>query len=185
MNDSEICAQLEGLLFAVGKPLSRRELLKMLEVDDATLERAIKIASAAHERGITVVDDGVQVELRVAAQASAAVERARAGENARDIGRAGLEVLAAVLYRGPLSRAGVDFIRGVNSSQTLRTLTMRGLVRRTQNPKDDRSFLYEPTTELLAAMGATHVRDLPDFDAVKDKLLALEEAYRNVQSEPA
>jgi chromosome segregation and condensation protein ScpB len=55
---------------------------------------------------------------------------------------------------------------------------MRGLVRRVSNPKDERSFLYEPTTELFAEMGITHARDLPDFRDVKEKLTALERAYK-------
>ena len=178
MNDAARAAQLEGLLFAVGKPLSRAELARMLDVDAESLERALKIASHA-ERGVVLVDDGTEVELRVAPDVADVVERLRRDEQSRDIGRAGLEVLAAVLYRGPLSRADIDFIRGVNSSQTLRTLTLRGLVRRMQNPKDERSFLYEPTTELLATLGATHPRDVPDFDEVRSKLASLEAAYRS------
>src|ERR1700733_1908444 len=103
MNDTELAAQLEGLLFAVGKPLSRRDLMKSLDIDAEALERVIKILSMANNRGVVVVDDGKQVELRIAPGAAALVERARAQENTRDIGRAGLEVLAAVLYKGPLS----------------------------------------------------------------------------------
>ena len=94
-----------------------------------------------------------------------------------------MEALSAVLYRGPLSRAGIDFIRGVNSSQTLRTLTLRGLLRRIPNPKDERSFLYEPTTELLAELGVSRLQDLPDYAQVRDKLRQLEEAYRQKQEE--
>jgi len=80
------------------------------------------------------------------------------------------------LYRGALSRAQIDFIRGVNSSQTLRTLAMRGLVRKIPNPKDERSFLYEPTTELLAELGVSQIADLPEFETIREKLRTLEEA---------
>src|SRR6185295_5857915 len=100
----------------------------------------------------------------------------------REVGRAGQEVLSAVLYRGPLTRSEIDFIRGVNSSQTLRTLTMRGLVRKVQNPKDSRSFLYEATTELLATLGVARARDLPDYAEVREKLSKLEEAYRQKEA---
>ncbi len=178
MHDSELMAQIEGLLFALGKPLARADIAKMTGADADAVEGALADLLVQSGRGTVLVDDGRMVELRVAPAAAGLVERVRKDEYSREIGKAGTETLSAILYRGPLSRAEIDFIRGVNSSQTIRTLTMRGLVRRVQNPKDERSFLYEPTTELLATLGATHPRDLPDYDAVREKLSALEEAYR-------
>jgi segregation and condensation protein B len=111
------------------------------------------------------------------------VEKIRREELSRDIGRAGLETLSAILYRGPLTRSEVDFIRGVNSSQILRTLLVRGLIRRVTNPKDERSFLYEPTTELFAQLGISHVADLPDYASVRAHLTELEAAYRAKETE--
>ena len=182
MNDRELAQQIEGLLFALGKPLSRADCLTFLHIDASTLERALDHVREHDDRGMVLVDDGAMLELRVAPEVAELVEKLRKEEQRRDIGRAGLEVLAAVLYRGPLTRSEIDFIRGVNSSQTLRTLTMRGLVRKLPNPKDERSFLYEATSELFAALGATSARDLPDFDSVRSKLTELEETYRASQS---
>jgi segregation and condensation protein B len=120
--------------------------------------------------------------LRTVSAAADLIEKVRKDEYAREVGKAGQEVLAAVIYRGPLTRSEIDFIRGVNSSQTLRTLTMRGLVRKLPNPKDSRSFLYESTTELLATIGVQRAQDLPDYAEVRDKLSKLEEAYRQKES---
>lgn len=178
-------SQIEGLLFALGRPVSYIELAKMLEVDVNALAEALvelKHTPSMQNRGIVLVDDGRNVELRASADAAAVIERVRKDEYARDIGKAGLETLATVMYRGPLSRSDIDFIRGVNSSQTLRTLLMRGLVRRIPNPRDERSFLYEVTTEVLAQLGIRDVHDLPDYDEVKEKLTALEESYRNANA---
>lgn len=182
MNDETLAIHIEGLLFAIGKPLSRADLATLTQASDEQVAAALAHLGS-RKSGVVVVDDGHLLELRVAPEVAHLVEQVRRDENSRDIGRAGLEVVAAILYRGPLSRSEIDFIRGVNSSQILRTLTMRGLIRRVANPKDERSYLYEATTELLAAMGATHPRDMPDFDAVRDRLVQLEVAYRNAQQE--
>ncbi len=179
---SDLAHKIEALLFALGRPLSRKELTKMLSAEEATVSAAI-VELQEHLQGIVVVDDGSEVELRVGPTASELIEKVRKEEYSRDIGKAGLEALSAVLYRGPLTRSEIDFIRGVNSSQTLRTLTLRGLVRKIPNPKDERSFLYEPTTELLAELGVSRPQDLPDYSDIKQKLQALEEAYRQKQSE--
>jgi len=178
---NNLAHSIEGLLFALGKPLSRKELLRMLDADTQSLEDAIAIL-AAKQGGVAVVDDGVTLELRVAPSVAATIEKVRREEYVRDIGRAGLEVLAAIIYRGPLSRAEIDFIRGVNSSQTIRTLTMRGLIRRTQNPKDERSFLYEATTELFASLSITHAHDLPEYEQVRNTLSTLEATYKETST---
>lgn len=174
---TETAIKIEALLFALGRPLSRAEIIKLTRVPEGELEPALA-ELAQRGGGIALVDDGKQVELRAAPAAAPLIEAVRKSEYEREIGRAGAEALAAVLYRGPLTRAEIDFIRGVNSSQTLRTLTLRGLVRRVPNPKDERSFLYEPTTELLAQLGVASVRELPEHNAVREKLAVLEAAYR-------
>ncbi|MES2203564.1 MAG: SMC-Scp complex subunit ScpB [Patescibacteria group bacterium] len=184
MAQSDIEIKIEALLFALGRPLSRAELVKYLDIPRDGLEAAIEsLTTSLAGRGVALVDDGKEISLRVGGSAAELVETVRKDEYNRDIGKAGLETLAAVLYRGPLTRAEVDFIRGVNSSQTLRTLTMRGLLRRIPNPRDERSYLYEPTTELLATLSVGSVKELPEYTEVKVKLAKLEEAYRTVQAE--
>lgn len=177
---SNLAVHIEALLFTLGT-LSRKELMRILSASSEQLESAIGELSA-REGGIVISDDGSMLELRAASAASALIEKVRKEEYAQGIGRAGLEALAAVLYRGPLTRSEIDFIRGVNSTQTLRTLAMRGLLRRVPNPKDERSFLYEPTTEALAHLGVSRLKDLPEYESVRQKLQQLEEAYRAKES---
>jgi len=174
---------IEALLFALGRPVSRTELAKKLGVSEAEIAAALSMFAPRDTGGITVVDDGRMVELRTAPQTSRLIEEIQKEESSRDIGKAGLEALAAILYRGPLTRAEIDFIRGVNSSQTLRTLLMRGLIRRVDNPKDERSFLYEPTTELFAYLGIATRNALPGFEETRTKLQQLEDAYRAKEAE--
>lgn len=160
--------------------------MKHVGAEAPALEEALHALRTASEgRGIVCIDDGTAVELRTAPQAAALIEDMRKEELSRDIGKAGLEALSAILYRGPLTRAEIDFIRGVNSSQTLRTLLMRGLIRKTPNPRDERSFLYEPTTELFAELGITHRDELPEYENVRTKLQDLEEAYRAKEASAA
>lgn len=181
---SDLALQIEALLFALGRPLSRTEIQKFLAADPHAVAAAITELRSA-PRGVALVDDGTELELRTSPAAASLIERVRKDEYSRDIGRAGAEALSAILYRGPLTRAEIDFIRGVNSSQTLRTLLLRGLVRRVENDKDRAlpagrrgSFLYEPTTELLAQLGVASAADLPDFVPVREQLAQLEAAYR-------
>ena len=173
---------LEALLFALGRPLSRKEIAEKLNISGDETEAAITTLRL-REGGLVLIVDGKTVALRTSSSAAELIEKLRKEEYSREIGRAGLETLAAILYRGPLSRSEIDFIRGVNSSQILRTLTMRGLVRKVPHPTDARSVQYEATTELLGDLGIAHVSDLPHFAETKEKLGKLEESYRTQMSE--
>ncbi|HUD02559.1 MAG TPA: SMC-Scp complex subunit ScpB [Candidatus Paceibacterota bacterium] len=179
----KIAAHIEALLFALGRPVSKQKIAKKLQISEEEIRAALLIFAARDTGGITLIDDGTTLELRTGAETAELVEQIQKEEYARDIGKAGLEALAAILYRGPLTRAEVDFIRGVNSTQTLRTLTMRGLVRKIPNPKDERSFLYEPTTEAFAELGIHSKTELPDYAATRAKLEQLEAAYRAKEDE--
>lgn len=176
---SSLRAKIEALLFGLGRPMAYTELAAVLEVSADDIRNAAK---EVMQGGIVLIDDGRTLELRASGDATALIEKVRKEEFTREVGRAGLEVLSAILYRSPLSRSEIDFIRGVNSSQTLRTLTMRGLVRRVPNPRDERSFLYEPTTEALAELGVTAVEELPEYTTLREQLQTLERAYRQKES---
>ena len=94
-------------------------------------------------------------------------------EYTKDLGKAGLETLAVVLYRGPVTRAEIDHIRGVNSSFIVRSLLVRGLVERLPNERDSRSFLYRASFDLLRHLGVANVSDLPEYESVKQEIESL------------
>lgn len=111
-----------------------------------------------------------EVMLGTAPELSGLLEEIVKSELSEDIGRAGLETLAIVLYQSPITRAKIDFIRGVNSSFILRNLAVRGLVERVTNPNDSRSYLYKPSFQLLSHLGVTRVEDLPDYNSVNTSI---------------
>ena len=71
-----------------------------------------------------------------------------------------------VLYKNGANRAEIDYIRGVNSSFTLRSLLVRGLVERITDPRDLRRYFYRPSFELLSFLGVKSVEELPEYAEV-------------------
>jgi len=164
------------VLFYKGEPESRKHLAELLEVSLEELNTAadvLKSSLATH--GIRLLTARDELELVTAPDTSNLVTKARKEELVRDLGKAGADTLAIVLYRGEVSRADVEYIRGVNSSFILRNLLIRGLVERIPNPKNARSVLYRPTAALLKHLGVTDVKELPEFDAVQQELDVFEE----------
>ena len=75
---------------------------------------------------------------------------------------ANLETLSIVAYKQPVTRAQIEFLRGVDSSSTLRTLLQRRLVRisgRAELP--GKPTLYSTTKTFLEVFSLQSLKDLP------------------------
>jgi segregation and condensation protein B len=172
---SDLANRLEAFLFAEGGSISRKKLTQLLECKPEELSRALQqLNDSFSGRGIALIQSETEVALAVAPSTQGALEKAFEKELGREIGDAGLEVLSILLYRGASTRASIDYVRGVNSSTTLRGLLARGLVERTGNPEDAREYLYRPTTELLAYLGVRTAQELPSYATIADELAAFE-----------
>ncbi|PCI29493.1 hypothetical protein COB55_02155 [Candidatus Wolfebacteria bacterium] len=167
----DISSKIEAVLFWKGEPLTIEQLAKIVGSSVTDVENSMKsIEERFSGGGISLVRVRDMVELRTSSDSSALIEELSQAEMKKDLGKAGLETLSIILYQGPVSRAEIDYIRGVNSNFILRNLSIRGLVERIANPDDKRSFLYQPTLELLGHLGVSKVEDLPEFTDVKHEL---------------
>ena len=73
-----------------------------------------------------------------------------------------LEVLAIVAYRGPISRAQIAELRGVDSDGVVRTLAARGLiVEQGRDSGPGSAALFGVSDEFLERMGLWTVEELP------------------------
>ncbi len=159
-------AGLEALLFVAERPLSRREIGGIAGVDAATVdERLGDLEVSLRGRGIRLLAVGDRVELATASDTGALVAR-YVGADAVRISPAGLETLAIVAYRQPVTRAAVERVRGVDSDHTIRSLLHRRLVvelGRSNAP--GRPILYGTAFEFLERFGLESLNDLPSLDA--------------------
>lgn len=161
---------LEALLFVKTEPISRKKLAELLKTDERGVNEAImSLKDKLSGRGVRILENGDEVMLGTAPEASELIEAILKEELSKDLGRAGLETVSIILYKSPILKTEIDFIRGVNSQFILRNLLVRGLVERIPNP-NGRGSLYQPTFELLRFMGVANINDLPDYSTVRDSL---------------
>ncbi len=168
MQEFSLQSHIESILFFKGEPMHVKTLSEMLDVAIDDVQNAILLLQKELEnRGLTLITNGDEVALSTAPHTAPLIEKITKDELVRDLGKAGLETLAIILYKGSASRKEIDSIRGVNSSFILRNLSIRGLVERAENEKGERGYYYKPTTELIAHLGISRLEDLPEYDSVK------------------
>ncbi len=174
-------AQLEALLFASGEALSKKRLAQIIGVTPPLLQKAIDaLRGELSNRGLSLVETESSVELRTNGSATELIKKLRENELSRDLGKAGLEVIALILYRSGATRQEIDWVRGVNSSQTIRSLLLRGLIEKAENPEDARRPRYIPTVDALAHLGVGKREDLPDYEELSAILLNKEREAQTV-----
>jgi len=168
--------QIEAVLFWKAEPVNIGKLAELLGSDVATVRSAlVELETMLAGRGLTLVQTPDEVMLGTSKDMSTLIEKLTKDELSRDLGKAGLETLSVILYQGPITRAEIDYIRGVNSQFIIRNLLIRGLVERVENPKDARSFLYKITLDTLSLLGISKIEELPEYEIVRKEI----DAFRN------
>lgn len=180
---NKLVNQLEALLFIYGDPLGFKKIAQILKAEETEVKEAVKILAEELEkegRGLSLMRDKDKIQLTTKPEFTKLLESVIKEELHENLTPAALETLSIVAYAGPLSRAELEYIRGVNSSFTLRNLLIRGLIERSPDPKRTNVFLYNPSFDVLRHLGISKAEDLPEYERFK----SLIEKMRTPESAP-
>jgi segregation and condensation protein B len=171
-NINKIAQKIEAYLFWKGEPITIKNIIKVFDIDLETVNQALEILKerVKQDSGIVLIQYDDMLTLGTHVDVNDFIEKMIKDDLQKDLSPVALETLAIILYQGPIKRSEIDYIRGVNSQFILRNLLIRGLIVRTDDPMDERAFLYKPSLELLAFLGITDIKQLPDFEDVVNKL---------------
>ena len=165
MEENKIAA-LEGLLFVVGDDgLSINQMMEILEInhDEAVeLINKLKEEYESKERGIRLHFLGNTFKLTTKEEHKEYYQKLLVNEENNTLSNSALETLAIVAYNEPITRVEVDEIRGVQTSQMIRKLVAKGLLKecgRSELP--GRPILYKTTSEFLDYFGLSDISELP------------------------
>ena len=170
-NMDNLPKRIQAVLFINGEPVAIDRLAKILGGDKTRIRQAAEeLDQKLSGTALTLVWKGDSLQLVTRSEFAKDVETLVKEEVSRDISRAAAETIAIVAYRGPVTRMDIDYIRGVNSSYTLRNLLVRGLIERKTNPKDGRTYVYQTSLEFLKFLGLNKTEDLPQYSEFVKKM---------------
>ncbi len=182
MTKEQLIAKIEALLFIYGEAMDYKKLAGVLKVEVDEVQTAIQVLKEnlkLESRGLFLVENKDRVQLTTKPEFAGLLEAVIKEELHESLTPVALETLAIVTYAGPLLRSEIEYIRGVNSSFTLRNLLIRGLIERAQDPKRANAFLYNASMDLMKHLGIGNLTELPEYD----KFRQLIEALRNPQND--
>ena len=159
-------SKIESLLFISNYPLTAKRLAELAEEKTDAVKKAIdELEKDYQERrdcGIILMRVDDKIQLGTHSGSAKEVRQFIKDETTGELTRASLETLTIIAYRGPVTRAEVEQIRGVNCAIILRNLLIRGLVEEKIN-KEKMETRYSVSLEFLKFLGVTGTDQLPDF----------------------
>jgi segregation and condensation protein B len=171
----ELQAAVEATFFMHHKPITVAKLRELINPsiaeDDYRTAVSNLMASYFDEgRGVELIEVAGGFQFRTKAEHKDIVRRMYQIAPMK-LTNAMLEVLAIVAYNQPLTREGVDKIRGVDSSHLLRMLLDKKMLRIAGKSDDiGRPMIYATTKEFLELFGLRDLSALPSLRELEEML---------------
>jgi segregation and condensation protein B len=161
-------ALIEGLVFAADAPIRVERIAEILEMEKEQVAAMLGELSDEYRhasRGFFLQEVAEGFQFRTRPEHGEWLRRLGRGKPFR-FSRAALETLSIIAYRQPVTRAEVEYLRGVDSGGVLKTLLEKHLVR-ILGKKDipGRPMMYGTSREFLELFG---LRDLSELPTLKE-----------------
>lgn len=171
---AEVKAIVEALIFASPEPITPKMLFKLLadepKEDVAAAVEALK-ADYESRPGLQLVEVAGGYQIVTRSDLHEWVRRLFHERTTQKLTVQGLETLAVIAYRQPITAAEITEVRGVNTSGVLNTLLERHLIKIIGRKQVvGRPFLYATTKEFLIRFGLNDLTDLPKVEDMAEAL---------------
>ncbi len=171
---AELKAILEALIFASPEPLTPKAMYKLLDTEPKEdVSAALAELKADYDRpgGLQLVEVAGGYQIVTRSDLHDWVRRLFHERTTQKLTAPGLETLAVIAYRQPITAAEITEVRGVNTSGVLNTLLERHLIKIVGRKQVvGRPFLYATTKEFLIRFGLNDLNDLPKVEDMAEAL---------------
>ena len=171
---AEVKAVVEALIFASPDPVTPKMLFRLLNDEpreDVTAAIAALKADNENRPGLQMVEVAGGYQIVTRPDLHEWVRRLFHERSSQKLTVQGLETLAVIAYKQPITALEITEIRGVNTSGVLSTLLERHLIKIVGRKNVvGRPFLYATTKEFLIRFGLNELRDLPKIEDMAEAL---------------
>lgn len=165
MDQEQLIAALEAMLFAYAEPIGTAKLAAAAQVPQAEAEAALeqlRARRAAQGSGLCLLHLGEHWQLATKTAFTDCVRRVLESRRSVPIGPAAMETLTVIAYNQPVSRAFIEQVRGVDSSSSVTSLLEKGLIEEAGRlDLPGRPVSFRTTDVFLRTFGLGTLADLP------------------------
>jgi segregation and condensation protein B len=146
-------------------------ILNNLKIDKNVIEKEInQIQKDLANLNMTLSIEKNIYSIILSEEISEILQKEEDTEIQKPLSESALQTLSIILYTEKTTKAEIDFIRGVDSGRSIKTLLLRGII---EKKKNGQKIYYEATQETLHYMGLESKNYIPDKNLVQEKLIEL------------
>jgi segregation and condensation protein B len=171
---AEVKAVVEALIFASPEPITPKMLYRLLSDEPKEdVLAAVNALKADYENrpGLQMVEVASGFQIVTRPELHDWVRRLFHERSTQKLTAQGLETLAVIAYKQPITALEITEIRGVNTTGVLSTLLERHLIKIVGRKNVvGRPFLYATTKEFQIRFGLKDLNDLPKIEDMAEAL---------------
>ncbi len=188
MNDEELKRIIEAILFASDQPVSINEMREVLDGADGRIIRTVieglRDEYEKEKRSFRLVEVAGGFQMATDPLYGEWLKKIYKSRQTNRLSGPALETLAIIAYRQPVTRADIEFIRGVNVDGVVKNLMDRNIIRITgRKDVPGRPILYGTTKEFLLYFGLNSLDELPNLKEFSEADIQLPEEEKKGISE--
>ena len=173
MEQREQIGIIESILFMAGEPVPLKDIAQLFEI---TRDEAAEIMTQAVReyeecgRGLRIVELDGNYQLVTHKDNAPWVEKYLGVDKKKQLPTSLVETVAVIAYKQPITRAEIEYIRGVKCDYSVKKLLEYGLIE--QAGKKDvpgKPFLYVTTPKFLRTFGISSLEELPQVEVDEDQ----------------
>ena len=165
MNQKQIRAAVEAMLFASGDPIGADKLAQAVQLPQLSVEAALEALRERYARedsGLCLLHLNTRWQLATKTEWADCIRRLLDSRRAVPLGPAAMETLTVIAYNQPVSRAFIEQVRGVDCSGVIGSLVQKALIEeRGRLDLPGKPLLYGTTENFLRCMGIRSLLELP------------------------
>ena len=165
MNQKQIRAAVEAMLFACGEPIGSDKLAQAVQLPQTSVENALeelRTRYAREDSGLCLLHLNTHWQLATKTDFAEPVRRVLDTRRSVPLGPAAMETLTVIAYNQPVSRAFIEQVRGVDSSSSVSGLLEKGLIEEAGRlDLPGRPVAFRTTDVFLRCFGLSSLDDLP------------------------
>jgi len=172
MEEQQMMAIAEAILFIAGDPVPVRSIAEVLDIDvdaaQSLMEKMLK-AYALQPRGLQLIRINDAYQLVTRPEYGEYIRKFTGATKEQPLSRACLETLAIIAYNQPVTKADIEQLRGVKCDHAIAVLLEKNLIREVGRlDAPGKPKLYGTTELFLKSFGLSDINDLPPLEQQQD-----------------
>ena len=173
MNQKQIRAAVEAMLFACGDPIGAGKLAQAVQLPQLSVEAALEALREHYTRedsGLCLLHLNTRWQLATKTEWADCIRRLLDSRRSVPLGPAAMETLTVIAYNQPVSRAFIEQVRGVDSSSSVSGRLEKGLIEEAGRlDLPGRPVSFRTTDTFLRVFGLSSLADLPPVHGAEAK----------------